>query len=416
MKSTDLVPFRGRSQTKRAVRRPGIAAMAALVLIAGACTSDDDDADDATAADTDTGAEPATDTAATETATATEPTTAATTGTTAETTTDTVDATQGGSTLEAVQAAGVVRCGTRDELPGFAVLDDSGEHVGFDSDFCRVIAAAVLGDANAVEHVDLETADRFTALQSGEIDVLVRNTTWTATRDGAEGATFLQPTYYDGQGMMVAADSGFASIADMDGVIVCVAQGTTTEGNAAAEAARLGLDWEVRAFEGPDLIQQAFEAGQCDGWSSDTSQLTGFRSTYPAGPDSLTILPEVFSKEPLAPAVADGDAQWAQIVNWAVLATIQAEEFGITSENVDTFAGTDDIGILRFLGLEVPGDEGAAVLDPGLGLPTDFAFQIVSQVGNYGEIFDRHLTPLGLDRGLNSLWTDGGLLYAPPYR
>jgi general L-amino acid transport system substrate-binding protein len=416
MTPTDLVPFRGRSQTRRTVRRQGLGALAALILIAGACTSDDDDATADT--DADTGAETATDTAGAETATdtATEPTTAATTGTTAESTTDTVDATQGGSTLEAVQAAGVVRCGTRDELPGFAVLDESGEYVGFDSDFCRVIAAAVLGDAEAVEHVALETADRFTALQSGEIDVLVRNTTWTATRDGAEGATFLQTNYYDGQGMMVAADSGFASVADMDGVIVCVAQGTTTEGNAAAEAARLGLDWEVRAFEGPDLIQQAFEAGQCDGWSSDTSQLTGFRSTYPAGADSLTILPEVFSKEPLAPAVADGDTQWAQIVNWALLATIQAEEFGITSENIDTFATTEDIGILRFLGLEVPGDDGAAVLDPGLGLPTDFAFQIVSQVGNYGEIFERHLTPLGLDRGLNNLWTEGGLLYAPPYR
>lgn len=400
-------------------RRRGLSAIAALVLVAGACTSDDDStADDETPGATtplDSGSATDTD-AATATDTGTAPDTAGGATTVPASSTDTVDATQGGSTLEAVRAAGVVRCGTRDELPGFAVLDASGEHVGFDSDFCRVIAAAVLGDANAVEHVDLETADRFTALQSGEIDVLVRNTTWTATRDGAEGATFLQPTYYDGQGMMVAADSGFASTADMDGVIVCVAQGTTTEGNAAAEAARLGVDWEVRAFESPELIQQAFEAGQCDGWSSDTSQLTGFRSSYPGGPDALTILPEVFSKEPLAPAVADGDAQWAQVVEWAILATIQAEEFGITSENIDTFADTEDLGILRFLGAEVPGDDGAAVLDPGLGLPTDYAFQVISQVGNYGEIFDRHLAPLGLERGLNALWTDGGLQYAPPYR
>jgi general L-amino acid transport system substrate-binding protein len=386
-------------------------ATAALALVTGACTSGDDDADGDVAIDepadapadepADAPADEPTDEPAPEPSDAPD---------------DTVDVTQGGSTLDAVLEAGTLRCGTRDELPGFAVLDESGEHVGFDSDFCRVIAAAVLGDAEAVEHVDLETADRFTALQSGEVDVLVRNTTWTATRDGAEGATFVQVNYYDGQGMMVASDSGFASVEDMDGVIVCVAQGTTTEGNAAAEAARLGLDWEVRAFESPDLIQQAFEAGQCDGWSSDTSQLTGFRSTYPAGPDALTILPEVFSKEPLAPAVADGDTQWAQVVNWAVLATIQAEELGITSENVDTFADTDDVNIQRFLGLEVEGDDGAAVLDPGLGLPTDFAYQIVSQVGNYGEIFERHLTPLGLERGLNSLWTDGGLLYAPPYR
>ena len=323
---------------------------------------------------------------------------------------------QEGSTLDAIRERGTLRCGTRDALPGFAVLTPEGDHVGFDADFCRVIAAAVLGDATAVEFVDLETADRFTALQSGEIDVLVRNTTWTATRDGAEGATFLHPTFYDGQGMMVAADSGFASVSDLDNVIVCVAQGTTTEGNAAAEAARLGLTWEVRAFEDTELIQQAFEAGQCDGWSSDVSQLTGLRSAYPAGPEALTILPEVFSKEPLAPAVADGDSQWAQVVEWAVLATIQAEELGITSENVDTFAESQDLNILRFLGLEVPGEEGAAVLDPGLGLQTDYGYQVVSQVGNYGEIFDTHLTPLGLERGVNALWTDGGLQYAPPYR
>src|SRR5690606_14769232 len=218
---------------------------------------------------------------------------------------------------------------------------------------------------------------------------------------------------YDGQGMMVASDSGFSSIEDMDNVIVCVAQGTTTEGNAASEAARLGLNWEVRAFEDVDLIQAAFEAGQCDGWSSDTSQLTGLRSVYPAGPDSLTILPEVFSKEPLAPAVADGDTAWAQAVNWAIYATIQAEEFGITSETIDTFAETEDPNIQRFLGLVVEGD---AVLDPGLGLPTDFAYQVVKQVGNYGEIFEANLAPLGLERGVNALWSDGGLIYAPPYR
>ena len=323
-----------------------------------------------------------------------------------------------GERLAAVRAAGVVRCGTRDDLPGFAVVDSSGQHVGFDSDFCRVIAAAVLGDAGAVEMVDVATADRFTALQSGEIDVLVRNTTWTATRDGSEGATFLQPTFYDGQSMMVAADSGYSNLKQMDHAVVCVAQGTTTEGNAAAEAAALGLTWEVRAFEDPDLIQQAFEAGQCDGWSSDRSQLVGLRSNYPGGAESLVILDETFSKEPLTPAVADGDSQWAQAVEWAIFATIQAEELGITSENVGTFANTTDVTIQRFLGLAVPGADGAAqaVLDPGLGLPTDFAARVVGEVGNYGEIFDRHLTPLGFERGLNALWTDGGLLYAPPYR
>lgn len=389
-----------RITTKRA-----IVPLVALALFGAACTSDDDDS---TTTDAPEGTEAPDATDAPDSTEATEST---------EAPDDTVEVVQTDeSMLAAVQEAGVLRCGTRDALPGFAVLTPEGDHVGFDSDFCRVIAAAVLGDAEAVEHVDLETSDRFTALQSGEIDVLVRNTTWTASRDGGEGATFLTPTFYDGQGIMVAADSGFTAITDLDGVIVCVAQGTTTEGNAANEASRLGLEWEVRAFESPELIQEAFVAGQCDAWSSDRSQLTGLRSEFPDGPEALTILPEVFSKEPLAPAVADGDTEWAQAVNWAVLATIQAEEFGIDSTNVDTFADSDDVSIQRFLGQEIEGDDGAAVLDPGLGLPTDFAFQVVSQVGNYAEIFEEHLTPLGLERGLNSLWTDGGLLYPPPYR
>jgi len=383
-----------RTTTKRA-----IVPLMALALLGAACTSDGDSESGDSTPD------------GTEAPAATDAPDATTATTDTDDTVEVVQETE--STLAKVIDAGVFKCGTRDALPGFAFLDPSGEHVGFDSDFCRVIAAAVLGDATAVEMVDLETDARFTALQSGEVDALVRNTTWTATRDGAEGATFLQPTFYDGQAMMVASDSGFESLADMNNVVICVAQGTTTEGNAAAEAAKLGLTWEVRAFEDPELIQEAFIAGQCDGWSSDNSQLTGFRSAYPEGPEALTILSdEVFSKEPLAPAVADGDSEWAQAVSWAIFATIQAEEFGITSENIDTFAETTDPAIQAFLGQEVDG----AVLDPGLGLPTDFAYQVVSQVGNYGEIFDRHLTPLGLERGVNALWSDGGLIYAPPYR
>ncbi len=325
---------------------------------------------------------------------------------------ESVDLTQGdGSTLDAVASAGVLKCGTRDALPGFAVLEADGSHQGFDSDFCRVIAAAVLGDAEAVDHVDLATEDRFTALQSGEVDVLVRNTTWTATRDGGEGATFLQPNFYDGQGMMVASGT-YASLDDMSDTVVCVAAGTTTEGNVANEFARRGLTVEVLSFDDVDLIQEAFIAGRCDGWSSDVSQLTALRSAYPDGPDALTILPSVFSKEPLAPAVRDGDSSWAQAVNWAIFATIQAEEFGITQSTVDDFLTSEDPNIQKFLGVEVDG----AVLDPGLGLPADFAYQVISQVGNYGEIFERHLTPLGLERGVNSLWNDGGVLYAPPYK
>jgi general L-amino acid transport system substrate-binding protein len=389
----------------RTTTRRAFVPLVALALLGAACTSDDNDSGGDTSPE-------ATD--ATEETTAPDETTAPEETTAPD---DTVEVVQDSeSTLDAVIANDVVRCGTRDALPGFAVLTPEGDHVGFDSDFCRVVAAAVLGDAEKVEHVDVETADRFTALQSGEIDVLIRNTTWTASRDGAEGATFLATTFYDGQGIMVGADSGFTTITDLDGVIVCVAQGTTTEGNAANEAARLGLEWEVRAFESPELIQEAFIAGQCDAWSSDRSQLTALRSEFPDGPEALTILPEVFSKEPLGPAVADGDTEWAQVVNWAILATIQAEEFGIDSTNVDTFTTTEDVSIQQFLGLEVAGDDGSAVLDPGLGLPTDFAFQVVSQVGNYAEIFNEHLAPLGLERGLNSLWTDGGLLYSPPYR
>jgi len=320
----------------------------------------------------------------------------------------------GSDVLGTVQRNGRVRCGTRDDLPGFASLDPSGAHVGFDTDFCRVIAAAVLGDAEAVDFVDLETANRFTALQSGEIDVLVRNTTWTAVRDGTEGATFLQPNFYDGQGMMVSTDSGIDQVADLAGQVVCVAGGTTTEGNVATEFERLGAQPpEILSFESVELVQQAFQEGRCDGWSSDRSQLTSLRAAYPEGPESLTILEGTFSKEPLAPAVRDGDSRWAQVVEWAVMATIQAEEFDISSENVDEVRSSSaDPNVLRFLGQPVDG----TVLDPGLGLPPDFAYHVVSQVGNYGEIYDRNITPLGLERGLNALWTDGGLLYAPPYR
>ena len=320
---------------------------------------------------------------------------------------------QDGNLLDSIKDRGSVRCGTRDALPGFAVLTPDGDHVGFDADFCRVIAAAILGDAEAVEFVDLATEARFTALQSGEIDVLVRNTTWTAGRDGSEGATFLQPNFYDGQGMMVAADSPYQSVADMDGTTICVASGTTTEGNVASEFERLGITaTEILSFEDTDLIQEAFLAGRCDGWSSDRSQLTGLRSAFPEGEDALRILEDTFSKEPLAPAIADGETELAQAVNWAVLATIQAEEFGITSANIGDFAGSENPGIRTFLGE----DEEGGTFDPGLGLPADFAFQVISQVGNYGEIFDEHLAPLGLERGQNALWTDGGLLYAPPYR
>jgi len=367
---------------------------AASLLLVSACTGDDDASGDTTEAG------------------------GATTPASGDTAETAAPGTSGGGasgdTLAAVQSADVVRCGTRDDLPGFAVLDSAGEHVGFDADFCRVIAAAVLGDATKVEFVDVATDDRFTALQSGEIDVLVRNTTWTATRDGTEAVQFLQPTFYDGQGMMVAADSGITDLNGLVGGVVCAAGGTTTEGNIATEFERLGLaPPEVLSFDDVALLQQAFQEGRCDGWSSDRSQLTGLRSNYPDGPDSLVILEGTFSKEPLTPGVRDGDSQWAQAVQWAIFAAIQAEEFELTQANVDAERdGSTNPSVQAFLGNEIEG----AVLDPGLGLPTDFAYQVVKQVGNYGEIYDRHIVPLGLDRGPNALWSDGGLLYAPPYR
>jgi general L-amino acid transport system substrate-binding protein len=320
----------------------------------------------------------------------------------------------GDSILDTVIANDSLRCGVRDDLPGFNSVDESGDHVGFDADFCRVIAAGVLGDATKVEFVDVETDARFTALQSGEIDVLSRNTTWTASRDGVEGVTFLHPTFYDGQGMMVAADSGFTSLDDMDGAVICVAGGTTTEGNVATEFARRGLGVDVQSFPDVETLQTNFEQGGCDGWTSDTSQLVGLRSNYPEGPDALVILEEIFSKEPLSPAVIDGDTRWAQAVRWTIYATIQAEEFGITADNAgDMQANSENPSIRQFLGGE---NEDGTVLDPGLGLAADFAFNIVDQVGNYGEIFEANLAPLGIERGVNALWIDGGLQYAPPYR
>jgi general L-amino acid transport system substrate-binding protein len=385
-----------------------LGAMFVVVLLASACGSDGDDASSDTTPAT-TEAESGTDTTEAESA---PDTTEAESDTDTGGDTDTVDVTQG-SLLDSVIAADVVRCGTRDAFPGFAFLNEDGTHEGFDNDFCRALAAGVLGDASKIEFVDLETADRFTALQSGEIDVLMRNTTWTAARDGAEGATFLQPNFYDGQGMMVATDSGIGSLEDLDGGVICSAGGTTSEGNVANEFIRLGLTVDVLSFDDTDLLQEAFQAGRCDGWTSDTGQLVGLRSAYPDGPEALTILDGVvFSKEPLAPAVIDGETAWAQAVNWSVFAVIQAEEFGITSANIDSFLTDPDPRILKFLGVEVDG----ATFNPGLDLPDDFNYQIVSQVGNYAEIYDRHITPLGLPRGNNELWFNGGQLYAPPYK
>ncbi|MEJ6721142.1 amino acid ABC transporter substrate-binding protein [uncultured Ilumatobacter sp.] len=367
----------------------------ALGLVVTACSSSSDGD-----ADSDTGD-----------SVATEDTAAATDG--GET--DDVEVTQSsGGRLAAVKAAGVLECGGNDTLPGFGIIDADGSFSGFDIDFCKVIAAAVLGDSEAVNVTPLVAAQRFPTLQSGEIDVLIRNTTWTASRDGAEQANFLQTTFFDGQGFMVRADSGIASIADASNTTICVLTGTTTLLNMNAVLGDRGIPFTALEFESNDELQPAFVAEQCEVWTSDASQLAAFAATLDV---DTAILPDIISKEPLGPVVADGDTEWAQAVNWAVMATIQAEEFGITSANIGSFADSEDSGIRRFLGLPIDdGDGNEVIAEVGLGLPTDFASNIISQVGNYGEIFERNLAPLSLSRGPNALWTDGGLMYVPPFR
>jgi general L-amino acid transport system substrate-binding protein len=330
----------------------------------------------------------------------------------------------GGDLLQEVQDRGTLRCGVNDSVPGFGFTGEGGEPQGFDIDFCRAVAAAVLGDAEAVEFSVLTAEQRFTALQSGEIDVLIRNTTYTSSRDGTEGARFLHTTFYDAQGMMVPADSGVQTLEDLNGETICVLSGTTTELNLETIFQARGIEYEPLAFEETDPLQEAFLQERCGAWTSDKSQLAGIRSNWPAdqgGPESLVILDETMSKEPLGPAVRDGDDRWADAVNWAVIATVAAEELGITSENVQQQLESEDPEIRRLLGQPAPTELGGSpeAFDSGLGLSEDFVVNILEAVGNYGEIFDRNVgagSPLELERELNALWEDGGLQYAPPYR
>jgi general L-amino acid transport system substrate-binding protein len=312
--------------------------------------------------------------------------------------------------LSDVKARGELVCGVNDGLAGFGVVDDAGEYNGFDVDFCRVVAAGILGDSTAVSFVPLTAEARFTALQAGEIDVLIRNTTWTATRDGQEGSNFLFTTFYDGQGMMVNADTGFETLEDLADANICVLSGTTTELNLAAVFGARGINYNPVVFEDNTQLQPAYESGQCEGWTSDASQLASFKATIEGegGADQF-IMAEIISKEPLGPVVADGDTAFAQAVNWSVMATVQAWEFGLDSGSIGSYAG-DDPNILNFIG-----DAG---FDPSLGLPSDFAVQVVSQVGNYEEIFNAHIPGIGLslEGSPNALWTAGGLMYVPPYR
>ena len=318
----------------------------------------------------------------------------------------------GAATLDDVKARGKLNCGVTTGVPGFAEPDANGVWQGFDVAVCRAVAAAVLGDPTAVEFVPTTGKTRFTALASGEIDMLARNTTWTFSRDVDLKFDFVGVNYYDGQGFMVPADLGVTSAKDLDGATVCIQTGTTTELNLADFFRNNGISYEPVPIEtGAEAIQQ-YTAGACDAYTTDASALAAQRANL-EDPKAHVILPEIISKEPLGPLVRHGDNEWADIVRWTLNALIVAEEVGVTSVNLDELAaGTENPEINRLLGTE--GDLGAM-----LGLDALWAKRAIGVAGNYGEIFEKNIgasTPIGLARGLNAQWTEGGLVYAPPFR
>jgi general L-amino acid transport system substrate-binding protein len=318
---------------------------------------------------------------------------------------------QEGERLGLVQSRGQLICGVNGGLPGFSNLEADGSWSGFDVDYCRAVAAAVLGDPNAVEYRALSAEERSVALQTGEIDVLIRNTTWTVSRDTQWGL-FAPTTFYDGQGMMVTAAVGAESLEDLAGATICVQSGTTTELNLTDQMRALGVQFTPQVFGDIDATYEAYTQGRCDAVTSDRSQLVARRTEFP-NPDDHVLLDVVMSKEPLGPVVPLGDDQWFNVVKWVVFATFEAEELGITSETVAQERDTNENPVVRRL-LGVEGD-----LANNLGLDGDWVVTMIESVGNYGEIYDRNLgpdTPFDLDRGPNSPWTEGGLLYAPPYR
>ncbi len=314
-------------------------------------------------------------------------------------------------TLEDVRAKGFIQAGVNGDLFGFGKPDSKGVWRGLDVDTARAVAAAVFGDANKVKFTPLTAKTRFTALQSGEIDVLTRNCTQTLSRDTALGLDFCQVNYYDGQGFLIPKKLGVKSAKELDGATVCVLPGTTTELNVADYFRANGMKMKPVVIENTAELSKAFFAGRCDCLTSDTSQLAGTRAVSPK-PSDYIILPEIISKEPLAPVVRHGDNKWKDIVNYSVLAMINAEEMGITSKNVKKMLKSKDPKIKRFLGV-TPGNGKA------LGLKENFAYNIIKQVGNYGEIFEKNVgknTPLKLERGFNALWTKGGLMYSPSFK
>ncbi len=319
---------------------------------------------------------------------------------------------QAGATLDAVKKKGFVQCGISDGLPGFSYADAKGKYVGLDVDVCRAVAAAVFGDAEKVKYSPLTAKERFTALQSGEVDILSRNTTWTSSRDAAMGLNFTGVAYYDGQGFLVNKKLGVASARELDGATVCIQAGTTTELNLADYFRAHNLKFTPITYDTSDESAKSLESGRCDVLTSDQSQLYAQRIKL-AAPDDYVVLPEVISKEPLGPAVRQGDEEWFDVVRWTLYAQLNAEELGVSSANVEELArSTKNPDIARLLGAE--GEYGK-----DLKLNKDWAVQIVKQVGNYGEIFERNVgasSQLKIERGLNALWNKGGLQYAPPVR
>jgi general L-amino acid transport system substrate-binding protein len=314
-------------------------------------------------------------------------------------------------TLQDVKAKGFITTGVNEGLFGFSKPDEKGVWRGLDVDTARAVSAAVFGSPNKLKFVPLTAKTRFTALQSGEIDMLTRNATQTLTRETALGLNFVHVNYYDGQGFLVPKKLGVKSAKELNGATVCVLPGTTTEQNAADYFRANKMTMKPVVIESTPELAKAFFAGRCDCLTSDASQLAGARATAPH-PDDYVILPEIISREPLAPAVRHGDDQWYDIVNFSVMAMMEAEFLGIDSQNVDTMLKSSDPQIQRFLGVS-PGNGEA------LGLSEKWAYNIVKKVGNYGEVFERNVgknTPLKLERGLNALWTQGGIMYTPPFK
>jgi len=314
-------------------------------------------------------------------------------------------------TLTTIKNRGELICGANGTLAGFGLPDPQGNWTGFDVDFCRAIAAAIFNDPTKVKFVPLTAKDRFTALQSGEIDVLSRNTTWTLSRDTSLGLDFVAVTYYDGQGFMVRKALKVNSALELNGAGVCVQQGTTSELNLADYFRANHMQLKTVTFATGDEARKAYESGRCDAYTTDSSGLYGERQKL-AVPGDHIVLPEIISKEPLTPAVRHGDSQWTDIVRWTHFAMVDAEELGVTKANVDEKLKSDDPETRRMLGAE--GQYGEA-----LGLTNDWVYRIVKHVGNYGEVFERNIgqgSPLKIVRGLNALWTKGGLQYGPPFR